>query len=220
MYKKKSYVPRNIQQKTMKLQPYKFIQRVPGFNMTGTSTALTTYNGNINYIGQSTSPVGWGISFRLNDLAQNTTFTALFDQYRIMKVVVYLRPQTQGLVQTTSAAATPNVNPQGNIYTAVDPDSATAQSISSILQYQTCRIQAAGSPKTIVTTIYPQTTGGTLSGGTTVVAASGVNGRWLDCGVPSVDHFGFLVSLDNGSANYLQIWEIDALYFLEFRSVR
>lgn len=207
---------------------HKFKQIVIGASIAFPSSALSTYNGNASYIAQSSSTeVNWGFAFALSDLSQSSTFTALYDQYRLMCVRIHLRPQCSMQVQSlvtysNVTAATVVPTPTGNIYTAVDLDDNVAPTASGLRQFDTCKITSVMQPKTITHVIYPRCNLGTFSAlsSTTTGNSMAPYGTWLDVGSPGIPHYGFKVSVDQGVANFLQIWEIDCEYFFEFKNVR
>lgn len=207
---------------------HRFRQVVVGANLNFLSSALSTFNGNASYALQnSATEVSWAMGFALSDVPQSSTFTGLYDQYRITRVVVHLRPQVamqaQALVSLTAApAAVTAPVPTGNIYTAEDLDDNVASNVAAIRQFDTCKITQVMQPRVITHTIFPRCQLGTFTAlsATTTGNSLAPYGTWLDCGSAGIPHYGFKLAIDQGVASYLQAWEIDCEYYIEMKGVR
>lgn len=117
--RKPQYVKRTVTRKsTVSIRPKTF------------ALERSQYAGVISSAG-STAIRAYGVSeFKLNSLPNHTEFTNLFDQYRIIKVVVQCLPRVTQVFQNASAAPV-------NVFTcAVDQtDVTTPISESDVLQY-------------------------------------------------------------------------------------
>lgn len=119
-----------------------------------------------------------GKSYRLSDFTGYTSFTSVFERYRIRRIEVWLLPNT------TEA---PSGAPEGGTYvTGVDvDDGATPGSYGAVQRMQgacetsvMCGRYIAWSPQASVFT-YPAATFG-----------SAPQDQWLDCGSPGVEYYG------------------------------
>jgi len=203
---------------------YRYKQQVDGVNIVGVSSALTSYNGQQSYILQQSSEINYGFNFRLNDIPQVTTFTSLYDSYRIKKIIIRLSPtvqsQTMSFVTLTNVAASAGTPvPVGQCYWSIDHDDSASATMAQLRQYSTVKYQNVNKGKDIVATIYPKIALGAYAGAFTSYATQG--NQWLDCGSPDIQHYGFKFACDAyNSANYYQIWRVSCFYFVEFKNVR
>jgi len=167
-------------------RPYKFSQ------MADYGTLVTTSAG-----GQTFGAT----AFKLNDLSQAASFQAIFDQYRISSVEVW--------INTTSTTGIPNPP----AYTAVvDYDDAVVPSnVSQLLQYT----NAAEVPLTngVYFHFTPHATA-TLQTGSGVET---VPAPWINSATPAVLHYGVKVGSYATSTTY-QI-QARARFHVEFRNV-
>jgi hypothetical protein len=148
------------------------------------------------------------LSFQLSDLQGYANFTALYDSYRIKLVEVFFF----STINTTTPASN-FANPL--IYVAVDFDSAAAQIINTILQYDTCEIHdvrqnfsLAFRPRVAMAAY-----NGAFSG-----YAEGRPDQWLDCASAGIQHYGLVFS--QPSTTSVTQMEVVGRYHLEFKRAR
>lgn len=149
----------------------------------------------------------------LNSLDQASTFTALFDQYRIAWVEVEYRPMGgySGL-GSLGGALVPL------IYTAVDYDDNTSwSSIAQAREYQNAVVHQN---EVFTIKFKPHVAMAAYSGAFTSFA--NVESPWIDAASPTVQHYGVKTAITAGSAGqtFLQIWNITSRLTVEFRNVR
>jgi len=161
---------------------------------------------NRQWLTSSTSVVGTQArAFQLADLAQASSWTSVFDQYRIMQVEVWLRPTTNYTTNANSAS----------MYTVIDYDDAIPlASENAAQQYENvtlCNINSGVyrrfRPHIAVAAFQPS-------------AFAGYQNKvsdWIDCGYPTVSHYGFkaLISVTTGTLNY----DLEYRYWVQFRNV-
>lgn len=119
------------------------------------------------------------------DIAQFSSFAAIFDQYRIESVEVWIQP-CQSLGPYISAGTT-------DLYSVVDYDDAnTPSSLTSLLQYRNCIVTSASNGH--YRKFKPHIAMAAFSGAFT----SYVNAKdqWIDCGSGGVQHYGVKVGLE------------------------
>jgi hypothetical protein len=74
-------------------------------------------------------------NFSLNDLPSSTEFTALFQVYKISKVILTWRPEYTELTDAALVSNAINVN----FNSAVDPSGNTPTNVDAVLSFQNCR---------------------------------------------------------------------------------
>lgn len=123
----------------------------------------------------------------LSNMPNYTEFTALFDMYRINKVVVKFVPSFTG--SDANPAATANALP--NLYSVTDnDDNATPANLDELLQYPGLKLTRANQ---IHTRVFTPCVG---------VDAAGITGiapkykQWINCSSPSIVHYGMKYWLD------------------------
>ncbi len=127
-----------------------------------------------------------GSFFALNQLPGYTDIQAVFDQYRITKVVIHHTSISQGIVQASTGANGVNVPPTFLICTDYD-DSVAPGTLDVIREYQTCQNKPVN--KNFSYTIFPQSSTMVYEG----VASTGYAtkyGQWLSTNDPAVPHYG------------------------------
>jgi len=150
--------------------------------------------------------------FSLSQLAQVTTFQALFDQYRIDEVQVVLRPAY--LSQPLTSFTTVRVP---LLYVAIDYDDVNTPTISTMREYSNCTQTMY---ETVVATFQPRIAMAAYSGSFGSFANQG--GQWIDMASPSVQHYGIKYACEGGAAGQtsLQVWDGTIRYKFSCRNVR
>lgn len=168
------------------------------------------------------SSATFALKFLLSDLTQAATFTALYDQYKITKVVIKLYPLFFYGQFGSSAQAVTAVAPTTRVLTLIDYDDAAAPTNLAVMRdYQNCKewtINGATKPLTIP--IVPHIAVAAFGGG---VFASYANEskRWLDCGSATIEHYGLKIGIPQvQSAGCITGFDIEAEYYISFKNVR
>jgi len=141
--------------------------------------------------------------FAFSDLDQYTSFTAVFDQYKITGIEFWLIPQAPAVLNA------------GEVATVVDYDDTTNLSTFAAAEdYQNCQVG-----KTIeghYRKFVPHIAVAAYSGAFT--SFMNLNEQWIDCSYPGVLHYGVKVAstVTTNAATF------DALirYHVSFRNVR
>lgn len=167
---------------------------------------------NAAQVSNASGPTFVAYDFSLANIYQSSEFTALFDAYRIRKIVVHFYPT---VTQSTTSSA--NI---GFLATAIDYDDANApSSMSQVLQYENACVVPFY--KEHHRKIYPRINQGALAGGTLNACVSGSGGQWLDIAYNNVSHFGLKIALSQSlGASDLFGFRVVFDYFLEFKCVR
>jgi len=174
---------------------HKFIQ------MVDFGTVLTASTGGV---------AGLGKMFQLTNTPQQTTFTALFDQYRIDEIELWFEPQTFDIVNA--------VVPWPKIYSVVDYDDAgTPTTVNQLTQYTNC--MASNAAQGHYVRFKPHVAISAYSSG----AFGGFQNRaatWIDSGSPSVEHYGFKALIPTAAgASATYTCTLTARFHLSFRNV-
>lgn len=188
------------------------IQQVDTFGVSTGVSSSTIYQGG------ATEVVG-AIAFQLSDLDQVSTLSALFDQYRIDRVLLRISTKNQNV--NLAQIASPN-QAYPTMRVVCDFDDATAPaSTSDLQQYDSCTDLGPGNSMDIV--IEPAVTKAVYASGAfsgyTVESSSD---QWLDIANTSVPHYGvkFAVAALQASATYSYQWTVSAWYTVSFRNTR
>lgn len=153
------------------------------------------------------TPISVAYSFALSALDQSSTFTSIFDQYRIHNVTLSFKPRVTQATTITSAIG-------ANIYSAIDYDDANIPaSLAAIREYQSC--QENGPLQSFSRSFTPRCALAAYSGAFTSFA--NVGNMWLDAGSPNIQHYGLKVW--SNMANALQTWDVICEMQCEFRNV-
>ncbi len=167
---------------------------------------------------------GLGIAFRLSDLQGYAEFTALYDQYRVVRLTYTLSPAW------TSARA-PSTSPNGDLCGWVhsvydyDDNAAPAASTAGIgAMMERASYALTHAVKTTATTwvVEPRVA---LAAYAASAFTSYANSPacWVDCSSPNVEHYGLklLIELINpGSASVFMNFRLHVTAEVEFRQSR
>jgi len=153
------------------------------------------------------------INANFNNTDNVANFQTIFDQYRIVAMRVYITPQNNaiGLVTNSTTSLV-------DFYSVIDYDNPTALSSSSAARdYENCMVQAPG--ESAMRTFQPRMALAAYAGAFTSYANT--QPLWIDCASPSVQHYGLKYFIPQATAaqTQLQSWELNAEYFIQFRSV-
>lgn len=157
--------------------------------------------------------------FRLSDCPQSTSFTAIFDQYRILSVKISLLPMSNSAIISQSGA--PIGNP-GLLCSVIDYDDATAlASFTAAEQYDSFKFQAMIDHHPHVRYLRPRTANIMLAAAAYTGQGPSIAGTWISCGTPSVDHYGVKFWIDAyAAATFVQTFQIMCEYVMEFKNLR
>jgi hypothetical protein len=184
-------------------------------NPTSTATFIGSAASNI------TNDCMFALFFKLGDLPQSSSFTSLFDQYRIKRISVTFTPNYKQVgIQTASNAF---LMPTMQMWYAVDYDDASAPSTLTALQeYSSIKmIDFNDSVKSHTVSFNPRVAIAANQAGAFTAYANQAN-QWLDAAYPNVQHYGlkFGFPCPNSVAYGIPPINIIASYDLEFREVR
>lgn len=161
--------------------------------------------------GSSAAPVFASYSFRVQDLPDMTSYSSIWDQYRIDSITMIITPGTQA----SSPAAAPGFAP---LVVALDFDDAIVPtSYSQVLQYQTAVLYGQLS-KPVSRTFRPKYRGVAYNG-TTGVNSSIMSG-FLDLAAGDIEHYGVKVAIRQATSTNIQTYYIVFKYQVTFRSSR
>jgi len=160
------------------------------------------------------TPAFLSFNFSLDQLAQYTSFTTLFDQYRFEEVQVIIRPMYNAIgLSNISTTRVPM------LYTVIDyDDNATPGSLAVLQEYSNCAISEF---ETTVATFQPHIALAAYDGSVFTSFANQTN-QWIDAAYPAVKHYGVKMGCDPGISGQtnLQCWNIAVRYRLSFKNIR
>lgn len=163
------------------------------------------------------TPTLAGYNFALSQLANASSFTQLYDQYRILGVKITFYPQYTNFNATTTASGAASCP---EIYTAIDLDSANAPaSISELDQYTTCRRQIFNRPHS---RYFRPTALGALYVGAAATGYYTLGKKWIDMANSDAPYYGIKVGIvtSNSTLSVAQLIRVTATYYLQCRNVR
>lgn len=152
-----------------------------------------------------------------HDLLQDTSFAAIFDQYRFDKIEFKFVPQSNAINQVN--AASPN-NGVPSLWVALDfDDSNVPTSLAQIQEYD--NVQCVPYGEGLMVTLLPSITPAAYAVG----AFSGYavqRAGWLDIASDQIPHYGIKgVATALGVASTEQVfWNVYCKYYVSFRNTR
>jgi hypothetical protein len=145
-----------------------------------------------------------GINFQLTNVPNSSSYTSLFDQYRIAEIEFWVQPQAQN-----------NGGGAGILYSAVDYDSASSSlTPSQVSQYSNVLM----APMTIQGHYHrfvPHVAVAAYSG--SFSSYQNQAAPWIDCSSSTVQHYGIVIAA--GIAGGAVPLDGQVRYHLEFRNV-
>jgi len=171
---------------------------------------IKTSESNGAIVQSSASAVSGSLTFTSAIASDFSSLAAVFDQYKLERVEVWIRPQAS---QATMAASLPG----GELYTVIDYDDAVAlTSQAAALAYSDCVVSD------LVTTqrrcLKPRLALAAYSGAFTSYAS--VDPTWIDCSSTGVLHYGVKYYVDQGVGGLLASWNVTTRALFRFRSTR
>lgn len=157
--------------------------------------------------------------FNLADLPQATTYTALFDQYRIEKVKLHFLPRSNAISVFNTASPNAAV-PVG--YLIVDRDDASAPvSVSEVQQFDNA-IAFTGRHYACAELVPSITPASYASGAFSGYLVKDSDSSWIDAANTTVTSYGVkgCISGLTTSTTSSWVWDIIAEYIVSFRKVR
>jgi len=171
---------------------------------------MTTTNALIT---QASTVQSFTYNFNLTDLDNYTSFTNLFDQWRIDAVVFRVIPMQNALGLTTNSTTT-----LSRLYTVIDYDDATAIGLESTMRgNESCMLVPPG--EGCSRTFRPRMALAAYQGAFT--GYMNAQSTWIDSNTPAVQHYGLklLVTAGQVGQTQLQSWTIERDYHVSFRKV-
>jgi len=186
-------------------------QAVDGLNITGISA---------RFVSQSSVNKNLACEFKLSDIPQHTTLTALYDQYQITKIVMKFIPMVDSNAVSVATGGTAS-NP-GVIASVLDYDDVnTLSNLHEYEQYQTFKVQPAISRRAHTRVIYPAVMDYLIGVGGGNTPAGVKRRQWIDCGASGISHKGIKYYIDQQYSSLCpQNWQVFATYYVKFRCVR
>lgn len=223
---RKVMIPRGIR---MKMHHFKqtYHPAVANFNLNANCTYTNTGTGAagsgvlIGPSSASTGPAGYfTYHFTMDEIPQSATFAALFDAYRVNKIVLKFIPMTM-FTQSSNTSANLAAQPQW-LSTVIDYDDSTLLTTEgALLEYETFKQSrpSATHKRVFVPALaqdYFKTSGATIAYGQ-------ARKRWIDAAYLDVEHYG-VKGLINGPANLgAQVqcsWKVYATAYISFKQTR
>jgi len=158
-----------------------------------------------------------GINFRLSDVAVPTEFTALWDQYKILGVKVYFdySPDVAGTAYTDG-----NIAFYPKLWIKRDYDDSATPTLANMAQSnQTRCLRFTATRTTKMISLAPRYLTEIYNSSISTAFAPG-RGAWIDCGNPSVPHYGLKMIAQGIPSVNLGAITIRVKYTLLFKNVR
>jgi len=167
-------------------------------------------------IDSTTVGTGGGYYFRLNQLPNYAEFTALFDAYRINKVVMRFIPQYNQINTNTNVGAPVTVP---LMYTVIDYDDVTSPTGGvDLQQYASCKTMAGNKPFTMV--IVPKTATPVYRNNVASAYLQNNPRQWIDCTYPDVEHYGVRFFMNPSLVLAQFSYTVEATFYIAFKNVR
>jgi len=173
-----------------------------------------------SYIAQATpATLEFGsAAFSLQDLDQVTSFTAVFDQYRIDRVVMQVKSRNS--TPNFNISSTANATPPQTFWVVDRDDSAPFTTLAQARQYD--NVQEATCADNVEIDLQPSVTPAVYASGAFSGYAIVRTGMWLDCNNVSIPHYGvkWAISEISVAATDTYYWDVFFYYYVSFRNVR
>jgi hypothetical protein len=187
---------------------FRFQEQVHKFRYQLSASAFKTKtNLTGSQIKGAAAPYGFALAWSLADLGATTNLVALFDQFRITKVIVRI-------------TASHNTNATGLaslLYVVADYDNATLlTSVGAAQEYQSCQTlhgSDTGNGDSMVIEIIPCIPIPSIAGN--MVSPL----EWEDCATTTNTHYGIKGWYQTGAATD-PVWDVDAQIHVEFRNTQ
>lgn len=188
-----------------------FVDQSGLVNVGGTSAAA-------QLVQNSATPVFVAIAFNLSDIAQYSSFSNLFDQYRIDKVVLRFYTRNTAISVFNVSGANAGV-PMGYVTLDLD-DSSAPTSVDQLRQYDKC-VSFTGATSFDIT-LTPRPTAALFAGGAFSGYSTPDVEPWIDVANTAVSHYGIKMAIGALTATTTSawVWDIEAHYWLSFRNTR
>lgn len=193
------------------------------FIVSGSGTYSVT--GGLGYFvgpGASALDAAFALQFSLNDLAQTSQWSVLYDAYRIKRVLVRMYPDGTVAPQCSSLGAASTATAKiENLHTVIDyDDQNTLSSLAAAMEYESFAITRACDPLEIE--FGPRVAETVFRTGVTSGYAQPKSAVWLDMATTDVPHYGlkgYVVS--TGAAQNIQnVWTVYVTAEIEFKQVK
>lgn len=147
-------------------------------------------------------------TFKLDQVTNYTEFTALYDQYRINRIVARWVPRTTDSGQ--------GAGERGNFYSVIDyDDSAT---INVVEAQESQNVKRTVTTRSHIRSFVPAVLAPTYRVG--VTSAYGPKFKqWVDCAYPDVPHYGIKAAVQNWD-NLGITYDLIVTFYMSFRNVR
>jgi hypothetical protein len=181
-------------------------------SVSNTYRSVHTYSFPVWLSQSATVPQTSSYAFVANaSITDFTSWAAVFDQYRVLGIELFLEPSTTEALITGTA-------PLGRLYTVIDYDDSSAlTSISAACAYDNCisttlnqRQRRCFAPR-VALAAYGT---GAFTSYTNEAAP------WIDCASGAVNHYGLKAIVDTGAAGALGVWNLLVRTHVEFRAAR
>jgi len=183
----------------------------------GITTGGSTQTSYIAQAAASTLEFG-SAAFSLQDLDQVASFTAVFDQYRIDRVVMQVKTRNNLLSFNTTGAA--NATPPQTYWVIDRDDSSVLTTLAQARQYD--NVQEATAMDHVEIDLEPSVTPAIYAAGAFSGYGITRTGVWLDCNNVSIPHYGvkWAISELTAAATDTYYWDCFFYYYVSFRNVR
>lgn len=167
-------------------------------------------------IANAVGDVAHTYQFRLSDMDQSATFTALFDSYRIDKVEMIFLPRAVTTNEESSAIG----SVPGYMLITPDYDDAGTITLAGIREYDKCRVWNTINGKIHKMTVVPRTSAAVYGAGAFTSYAESPKNIWYDCASPNIDFYGVKLVFPAAGTASTVIYDVQCLYTVSFKHVR
>jgi hypothetical protein len=176
----------------------------------GVYTTRKLSGGTSQIIQSPTVAVFGSVNFQANNnITDFSSLASVFDQYRILAVEMFFRPQAQ--------ASAPTAASKGFLYTVLDyDDSVSLTSVGQAEAYENCIATEAWQSQRRC--LKPRAALAAYSG--TFTSYANVEAPWIDCTSSAVQHFGIKYVIDVGNSGSLAVFDWTIALVAQFRASR
>lgn len=160
------------------------------------------------------SSTNLGLTFSLSDIGNSAELTALYDVFKINRIIVKITPTWTNTELPSNASA--GITPQ--IFSAIDYDDSTAPTEAQIREFGSCK--ESNGFRAHKRTIYPKV----LTMAYKTIASTAYmpeKARYLDCADTTTPHYGLKILMNNGAVSGSgSPWSarIECIYYISMKN--
>lgn len=221
-FRRRGFLARPRRRRLMVRRPRRVMRARRAINKTNVhhfvrwSSEETPIQVSCNFGSSGVSPLG--LNFRLNDVVNPTEFTTLYDQYKIKGVKIYFDYSPDVAGQGGSGNSLIAYYPK--LWMKRDYDDSGTPTLTQMTESNQTRCLRFNANRTTLSTFLRPSCLQELYQSSVSTAFSPLWRQWIDCGNPSVPHYGLKLLAQGLPSTNLGAISVRVKYYLAFKNVR